>query len=592
MRTRRAATGCLLLALLVARVASAQTAAPSADLERAKNLFRQGNELRKAGDCGRALALYRQSRRIVPSVANTTNSAVCMVELGLDDEALEMYEDLLLHFRAELTEDETRALGTAMTSLRRKVGHVDVSSTVQGLVVIDGRARGELPLVAPIPVLPGAHVLRVIKEGYDTFEQRVSVAAGATVDVDAKLAALAHAGRLRVEVGAGDEGADVLVDGAVVGSATWEGALTTGPHLLSVRKGTRGTAPVRADVVENQTATVRASLADLGLELRVIPGPLSARISIDGVAVGTGEWRGALPLGAHAFEAREDGYLAKQTTIEVTPAPVDPVFLQLEVDATNPRWAAPRTAKLWAEARAAFAIGPGLGSGAEASCDELSCSDRTPARGGMFGARLGYELPSRLSLYIDGGYLALRTTLSRSVASSFASASAGGATSAVPLTYAIHDTVDFSGPFAGAGIGYVAPLGGGRFELAARAEAGIVLAGARDTLHGTVSGGGRTLDLAIEGTGTSVHGAAAFVLPEAAARIRLGRLYAGLGAAVGLFFVRGPSLETGSAAPKGFDCSAHPAAADCAPASNLVRAERAFGPAILVLPSILVGAEL
>ncbi len=590
MRLARIASFVAFALVGVAPTARAQPAADATALERAKELFRQGNELRKAGDCSRALAMYRESRSLVPSVANTTNSAVCMAELGLDDEALEMYEELLVRFRSELTDDETKALASAMTTLRRRVGRIDVSSNVQSLVVIDGRPRGQLPLAAAIPVVPGTHVLRVIKDGYETFEQRVTVSASATVNVDAKLVPLVHAGRLRIDVDSEDAGAEVSVDGATVGTAPWEGSLTTGSHLVVVRKNGRGSRPIRAVVVENQTVAAHPDLAELGPELRIIPDPLSARLAIDGVAVGPGEWRGALPLGAHVIEAREDGYLPQQATLDVGATPIAPLVLRLDVDAANPRTAR-RSGSVWIEARTSLAIGAGLGSGAEASCDVASCSDRGPALGGLVGVRVGYRLPSRVSFHVGAGYLSLTATLSRRLASTFVSTGAGGASTNVPVTYDLHDSVGFAGPFAGAGIGYSAPLGS-IFELLGRVDAGIVLASASDTIRGTVTAGGRTLDLAVEKSGASTQGSAAFAMPEIAVHARFGRFYGGVGAAAGIFVVQGPALDTGAIAPKGFDCAAHPGAADCVPASNAVRGERAFGPAFVALPTLEIGLVL
>ena len=71
---------------------SASTASPAVDpkLEEAKEWFRKGNLLRKAGDCQKALEMYVRSRRLVPSLPNTLNSAFCLDQIGRYDEALEM----------------------------------------------------------------------------------------------------------------------------------------------------------------------------------------------------------------------------------------------------------------------------------------------------------------------------------------------------------------------------------------------------------------------------------------------------------------------------------------------------------------------
>ncbi len=580
MKQRLVLVACFLLALLWGSRASSQDAA----LDRAKELFRQGNELRKAGDCGRALALYLESRSLVPSAANTTNSAVCMAELGRDDEALDMYEELLVKFRSDLSDDETRALAEAMANLRHKLGRVDLSSNVKGLVVIDGRKRGQLPLTAPIHVLPGTHVLRVLAEGYETFEEKISVEMGGVVAIDAKLVPLAHAGRLRLELPSADDGAEIVVDGAVIGRAPWEGTLTPGPHVLVVRHGPRGTAPMRAVIIENQTVILRAALAVLGPELRVVPDPPSAQLWIDTVSVGPGEWRGALPIGRHVLEAREEAYLPREIVLDVTEAPMDAVVMRLERDPANPKWATKRTDRLWVEISGAFALAGGLGSGAEASCDHVACGAQKLALGGSFAARVGYVLPAGVSLHVGGGYLALRTTLTRRIDSAFATT--GGQ---VPTSYDLKDTIDFSGPFASVGVGAALPLTR-TLEVGARADLGLVLASASDAVTGTITGGGRTLELAIQDSGSSTHGAAPFVLPELFARARWGRFYVGASAALGIFFVSGPSLGTGEAGPRSFDCTAHPNSADCAPRSNLLRGERAFGPAVIWLPGVQLGA--
>jgi hypothetical protein len=585
IRARLAFVVCMLAALFGERLAFAQ----QAPLDRAKDLFRQGNELRKAGDCARALAFYLESRNLVPSVANTTNSAVCMAELGKDDEALEMYEELLVSFRADLTDDESRALTAAMADLRDKLGRLDVSSNVQGLLVVDGRPRGQLPLGTPVPVKPGPHVVRVIKEGYETFEQAVTAVARATVAVDAKLTAFAHAGRLRVETTeAEDAGADVSIDGALIGHAPWEGTLAPGAHVLVVRRETRGSGPLRAVVVEDQTVLVRSGLARLGPEFRLAVEPSSASLSIDGVVVGTGEWRDALPMGRHTFEARADAYLPGKTVVQVTESPLDTVTMRLAIDPSHARWNERRSGHGWLELSGAFAIASGLASSAEASCDRVGCSGQGAALGVVLAGRVGYELPSGLDLYLGVGYVALRTTLSRSIDASFGSTAAGGAVTRAPITYDLHDTVDFSGPFASAGVGYAIPVGK-TFEVGARGELGAVLASGSDAVTGTIRGGGRTLDLAIENSGNPAHAAAPFVMPEVHLRARFGRFYGGAGVGLAILFLSGPTLETGAAAPKNFDCAAHVGAADCAPASTFLQGERAFGPAVVFLPTLDVG---
>src|SRR5690606_24131948 len=106
----------------------------------------------------------------------------------------------------------------------------------------DGRARANLPLTIAVRVLPGKRVVRVLADGYVTFERTVAVEAAQTARIEAKLEPLKDAGLLRIE--ATDAlGADVHVDGAIVGQSPWEGTLGPGSHVVWVAKGDLGSAP-------------------------------------------------------------------------------------------------------------------------------------------------------------------------------------------------------------------------------------------------------------------------------------------------------------------------------------------------------------
>ena len=85
--------------------APAPPPAPAVDpkKEKAKELFLAGNRLRKAGDCQRAAELYRKSRRLVTTMGNTRNEAVCLRKLGRIDEALDLYGLLLERFADRLS---------------------------------------------------------------------------------------------------------------------------------------------------------------------------------------------------------------------------------------------------------------------------------------------------------------------------------------------------------------------------------------------------------------------------------------------------------------------------------------------------------
>ncbi|MBW2459264.1 MAG: PEGA domain-containing protein, partial [Deltaproteobacteria bacterium] len=230
------------------------TEAPADDaekLERAKKYFHQGNEMRKVRDYERALSFYAKSRELVPSGPNTMNAAFCLDKLGRSDEALEMYEALLTRFPDTITDADREIVIPTVEKLRKQVGSIEVDANVQGQLLVEGRPRGTVPRTTPVRVMPGKRKVRVIKDGYRPYERTVKVTAGETVKVDAELEPL-PTGRVAITDQAvtchGADpvycaGADVWIDGAIIGSVPWEGELRIGAHWLVLRRADMGSAP-------------------------------------------------------------------------------------------------------------------------------------------------------------------------------------------------------------------------------------------------------------------------------------------------------------------------------------------------------------
>ncbi|AUX26098.1 S-layer protein [Sorangium cellulosum] len=553
-------------------------------LARAKELFQKGNELRKIGDHQRALELYLSSRQLVASVPNTLNAAYCLEQLGRYDEALELYEVLLTELRAELGDAERRGVASTITRLRARIGNVVVSSNVDGLVLIDGRPRGRLPLAGPIRLLPGDHTLRVLKDGWRTFERILSVRVAATLSVDAKLEPLASTGRLRIE----DDrlvGADLYVDGALIGQLPWEGALAPGPHFYSVRKADLGSAPREVSVIAGQVAVATVEAGPLGQELRVVARPLTADLTINGVPVGKGQWRGALPLGRHTFEAHEPGYFPRTMRSTVDRTTTGEFVLPLAIDEAHPRWGR-KIGVFWLEALVGHASASSLHSGAELSCDRYRCSSGSPPAGVLAGLRGSYEFPVGAAIELTAGYLHLQAGLERSVETSFAAP--GGGPDRLPVTYAMRDELQMAGVTVMVGGSYRHGLFSW-LDVGAALGLGVVLAETRDEVTGTASDATRTVRVAVHNGGLPVRSAAPFAMPELRLRLKLGRLSASAGVGVGFFLVDGPPHETGDTYVVGGRCDEASPTVDCAPGKKVVFEERAHGTFTMLFPNLAVG---
>lgn len=545
-------------------------------VEEAKRLFRQGVELFNAGDLERALELFSKSRAAYPSVQNTSNVAITLDELGRYDEALEVYELLLVEFKAQLSDEDRKALGPSMAALRKKVGSLFISANVNGKVVIDGRARAQLPLTVPIRVLPGERHIRVIRNGYRTWEAKRDVALGKTVKVDAKLEPLAEAGLLRVE-DANTADARVFVDGAPMGTAPWEGTLGPGPHLVWTVKGDVGSAPRNVVVVQGQTAIIQLESKTLGGAITVQVEPASAAIFLGGASLGNGRWTGRLPVGTYELRATEEGYHEKTDELTVdAQSPPRTVRMKLEVDPEHPRWPKAPEGEGFIQAYGGFAFGPGFGSDAEENC--VTCPDDTGVLGLMVGARGGYRFPFGLGLEIGGGYLRLGTSFER----------VSELDDQVGVQYRISDDMLLHGPYASVGLSYRHRFGE-YVGASARGSAGAFFESATDDVQVSALKSGEEAPLLVRDPEPVARSVAVFVHGDLAFEVFLGDFSIALAMGIVLFPTDGATLDQRDTTIA-LDCDpTMPDGVGCIRSGTRIPDERAHQLFFFGLPQLQVG---
>jgi hypothetical protein len=553
------------------------TATDAARLEEAKALFRRGVLLLNAGDTERALEVFLRSRALVPSAKNTVNAAICLERLDRYDEALEMYEEVLARFAADLDADDRQSLAPVMAGLRGKIGYVELSSNVDGLVVVDGKPRGRLPLTTALRLIPGPRQLRVVKDGYRTFEQTLDVQAGKASAIDAELEPLAGSGAVRIESSAG-AAQDVFIDGQRIGTTPFEGTLPTGHHVLETHSDTVGSAPELIEVLAGRTLLFRVAPRPLGGEVSITSAPATAALFLGTIPLAHGAWRGRLPLGSYQVIGRDSGYFDGRTTF-AAPAPGVPLTVRvaLQQNPDDPRWPRPRRYAIELGAAVGPWLAPTLNAGTERDCPSLCAKSRLAA--GVAGALSGgIRLPSGLGAELLLGYAAFAQHFSRAVREPFVDQ---GATTATYLldqrSYGLGPTVALRATLRRTthfGVEYTGALGGGLFI--ARYRAGI-------------TGSAFTNDAAVPVTSdaVTVSGISPFVSAAlgVARKVAFLRLRAALGA---WFFVGsgpelgGPTLGVAPNCPP----DAPPGAVDCAPQSDALVHERAHGQFFAFVPEL------
>lgn len=587
MKDRRVAS--LLLALVLSAPSSALAEEPwQTDPESvAKELFFRGVTLLEAGDSERALDAFLRSRATIPRRGNTLNAAICLEKLGRYDEALELYEDVVARFAADVSAADRAALTATMADLRKRVGGLEVVANVTGASVqVDGRQRGTLPLSSPIRVTAGPHVVRVVRNGYETFAAKIEVRAQESASLDAVLEPLTSSGELRIEVEDG-EPAEVFVDGALVGSAPWEGLLAPGRHAVWVRRGDLGSAPASLIVVAGQVSLSRLGLVPLGGEIAARVEPRTAEISVDGVPVGTGIFAARLPKGMHKIVASEAGYISRSATLDSgDPGAPRSFDWTLSIDAAHPRWPRPPAGRLWFGALVSYAGAGSLGSGAEASCSQ-DCVYDLPASGVHVGGRIGYRFPAGVSLELGGSWLGLTKQLYRVERDSF---EAGGRRHAV--RYDIEDQIDVSGPMLSFGGSYVAHLGW-KLDIVSRLSGGVFFARASDEVkRATARTTGDQVAAFVYGPPSDVSTIVPAIAPELGLELVLGDARVGVGLAALFLPLAGPDYVGRRVGVDPDPDPLRPDAIGNAPQSGVIDHERSFGLTAVFLPGLSFRYEL
>lgn len=570
--------GALILTFVLGLSPATSRAEVSAErLEQAKALFREGNALLSAGDPERALERFLASRAAVASGKNTANAAICLERLGRNDEALEMYEELLARFSADLDLQDRENLAPIMARLRAELGSLDVSSNVEALVTIDGRPRGMLPRATALRALPGKRRVRVVKEGYRTFDVMTDVRVGETVAVDGVLEPLSGSGALRVEQ-TGRTPAELWVDGQSVGSLPWEGTLAVGAHLVQAVGTELGSKPQTVQVIERKTQLLRVSLRALGTPVQ-LEAAESVALVLDGVPLGHGKWAGRLPLGSYRLRAEESGYFPREIALVVAGAG-DPTSVRLEL-ARNPehaRWPQRSTLRWAAGVGGAFLYAPTLNGGQEASCPTW-CESSRAASGGLFEASL--ELLHQLGI---GGELAIGYL--------FAQQSFTRAVETKPpeprVSYALQQELLFGGAFTRAAAVARLPLYRG-LMLRTAVGAGLVFA----SYEASASGVAATTGTEFARASAVDYGSISELMPVVTTGIRLEHALGPLQLSLGLdaWFVpkNGPQFpEVELVVAKDCPDDAAPQAVGCAASSRVLQNEHVHGLFAALLPEAAV----
>jgi hypothetical protein len=254
---------------------------------------------------------------------------------------LEGYDPYATSVRLEL--DETRSI-EAPLRIADGNGTLRVETTPVGAAAyLDGQLLGRTPYASG-QTAAGFHELVLELDGYERHAERLKVIGGQLTRVQVTLDRTPTTGSIAVYSNPG--GAEVLIDGQVVGSTPYEGrGYGPGTHPVVVRHAGYRDYRVEAKVEANRRTEISATLetapADGVLSLTSIPE--GARVYLDGSYRGTAPLRVAASPGVHSVRAEADGYMAQALEVELRSGVETPLSVVLPPMATTSATPAPTT---------------------------------------------------------------------------------------------------------------------------------------------------------------------------------------------------------------------------------------------------------
>ncbi|MBN1772830.1 MAG: PEGA domain-containing protein [Deltaproteobacteria bacterium] len=214
--------------------AAAPEGTESSAREDARMLFEDGVTLMQGENWEAATVQFERSLELLPTRSALFNLAMCQKAQFRYLETMALFERFLAEYRDEADPEEVQRVAEEIAALRELVGEVRVSVNVPGAqVLVDGEPVGTSPLVDPVPVVAGRHVIEARLDGYGPAQRMLPVASGDRLEVSFTLIAEERVGGLRVE--ANVPGAEVVIDGDLMGAVPFRGVLQEGNHEVEVR---------------------------------------------------------------------------------------------------------------------------------------------------------------------------------------------------------------------------------------------------------------------------------------------------------------------------------------------------------------------
>jgi hypothetical protein len=243
--------GLLLLLPVAVSAATPPTPAPLTKslIGEAKAAYDSGRLLFEDGDSPGALAKFSHAYDVSHDARLLWNMASCEKELRHYARAAALIGRYLQEGGDRIPAAQRKSALETQTALTAFYVSVKLSGAPDGAsVFVDGTQVGQTPLTEPLLLDLGTRALRLEQTGFVPFQKNVEIAGGGELEVQVTLTPVPEVTVAPPVLSITTSGArDIIaIDGKVVGSQRWQGAVAVGEH--SVRVTAAGKKPYESHI--------------------------------------------------------------------------------------------------------------------------------------------------------------------------------------------------------------------------------------------------------------------------------------------------------------------------------------------------------
>ncbi|MBN1771497.1 MAG: PEGA domain-containing protein [Deltaproteobacteria bacterium] len=221
-----------LLGVLAGAAAPRGAAAQTTDSElEARRLFEEGVGALEREDYATALVAFQRARELSSRPILVYNIGMCQRALLRFPEAIDSFRQFLVEAGRDASDEQRRQVVELIAEMEANLSQISVRVNIDGaLLFLDGQQVGSTPLVQPLRVGAGSHVLEARRQGYRDARVPFDVMAGESTQVQLVLEALP----VTAPVGPPEEETSVVESWwfwTILGALVVGGAVTAGVLL-------------------------------------------------------------------------------------------------------------------------------------------------------------------------------------------------------------------------------------------------------------------------------------------------------------------------------------------------------------------------